>query len=338
MATHLKIGIVGCGQAARIHLGRLRTLEGVEVVALADPDLEAARALSKDVGGAVPSFSDHQELLSQVRPDALAIFTPHRAHYRPALDALQAGCHVFVEKPLSTNPQEAVDIINVARARELVVAIGHQYRLRPSLREARRLLAAGAIGPVRLVVATLSQPWLAAHSGPEESWRLDPRVSGGGIVCDSGDHLLDALLWTTGQTPAEAYAVQERLSGGPDVVTAAVVRLGAGLPATVAISGVSPGNLFELVYHGESGRLRATEEALWGQSGGEPEQALALPEAASPSIDADFVDAIRARTAPTCSADDALPTVRLLEAITRSAATGQPVRLAGPSPSGRPTS
>ena len=55
------------------------------------------------------------------------------------MDALQGGCHVFIEKPLSTNPQEAVDIVGVARGRSRKVGVGHQYRLSPSFLEARRL-------------------------------------------------------------------------------------------------------------------------------------------------------------------------------------------------------
>src|SRR5205823_6118922 len=111
----LRIGIAGCGRAARIHLDRLLALSEVAVVACADPDRSCAESLAAKVGehsgsSPVPSFADHRELLRQQRPDALCIFTPHLRHYRVAIDALQAGCHVFIEKPLSTNVQEAVDI------------------------------------------------------------------------------------------------------------------------------------------------------------------------------------------------------------------------------------
>src|SRR5262249_40205605 len=158
-----------------------------------------------------PAFADHKELLTKASPDALAIFTPHRAHYRLAMDALQAGCHAFIEKPLSTNPQEAVDIVGLARGRNLKVGVGHQFRLWPSLSEARARLAEGAMGTLRLVSATLAGPWLDSHQGPEDSWRLDPKMSGGGILADAGDHLLDALLWVSGQTAVEVAAFQARL-------------------------------------------------------------------------------------------------------------------------------
>ncbi len=335
MATELlRIGIAGCGYAARVHLHRLLALEGVRVVGCADPDRAAAEALAALVpahGGAGEPASlawvDHRELLRQAAPDALAIFTPHLAHYRVAMDALQAGCPIFIEKPLSTNVQEAADIVALARGRNRKVGVGHQYRLRPSLVEARRRLAAGAIGPLRLVTATLAQPWLATHGGAENSWRFDPRVFGGGILADAGDHLLDALLWTTGQVAVEAAADAEPRRSGLDLVTAAAIRLADGTPVALAVAGVTPGTRFELTYFGEKGRLHVTDHSLVEELGTAPGQALALPESAE-TIDGNFVAAVVADAPLCCPADQALDTVRLLEAVTRSAATGQVIRLA----------
>lgn len=327
----VRIGIIGCGHAARIHLGRLAAIEGVCVVGCADTDAACARALAGaapevEGGGTIPTFADHVELIRQLSPDAIAVFTPHLAHYRPTIDGLQAGCHVFVEKPLATNVQEAVDIVNVARARGRKVGVGHQFRLLPSLREARSHLAEGAIGPVRLAVATLAQPWLASHRGAENSWRFDPKVSGGGILADSGDQLIDALLWSLRQTVVEAAAIQSRLDSGLDLVTAAAIRLADGTPATLALAGDSPGSLFELDFFGERGRLRVTEDRLFlGTGQGEAE--VIPPPAPIETIDGNFAAAIRGDTPLCCPADEALGTVRLLEAIARSAATGQVVRL-----------
>jgi predicted dehydrogenase len=327
----LRIGIVGCGHAARLHLERLLALEDVLIVGCSDPDIAAAEALAAWASGRSTSttsaFSDHRDLLKQLNPEALAIFTPHLAHYRPAVDALQAGCHLFVEKPLSTNVQEAVDIVGLARARGRKVAVGHQYRLRPSLIEARRRIAAGAIGPIRLVTATLAQPWLSAHAGTEHSWRFDPKIAGGGILADAGDHLVDALLWTTGQVAVEVAALQSRSTPGLDIVTAAAIRLSDGTPATLGISGISSAAVFELTYHAEGGRLRVTDLNLEQHLGDSPTELVGLPESLQ-SIDSDFVSALVDGTALCCPADEALDTVRLLEAIARSATTGQVVPLA----------
>ena len=326
MATSgLRIGIVGCGSAARAHLGRLLAIQGVTLAGCADPDLDSAHSLA--VEGQAAGFADHAEMIRQTSPEAVAIFTPHPAHYRPAMDALQAGCHVFIEKPLSTNVQEAVDIVGLARGRHRVVGVGHQLRLLPSLIRARAMLAEGAIGPLRLITATMALPWLESHRGEEHSWRFQPRFAGGGMMADAGVQLIDALLWTTGQAAVEASAIQWREDSGPDLVTAATVRLADGTPATMAVSGVFSGTVFEWNYYGEWGRLRATESSLAEERASGPVPLLQLDEV-SRSVDEDFVDAVTNGSEPCCPADQALDTVRLLEAISRSATIGQVVRLA----------
>ncbi|WP_152049901.1 Gfo/Idh/MocA family protein [Tautonia marina] len=334
--TALTIGIVGCGRAARIHSRRLRDIEAVRITGCVDPEVEAARALASELIGSggdpasIQAFSDHQQLLADTPPDVLAIFTPPRAHYRPAMDGLQAGCHLFIEKPLSTNTQEAVDIVNLARGRDRVVGVGHQFRLAPSLIEARRLLAEGAIGRLRLVMAVMANSWLATQRGPEgNAWRVDPKVSGGGIIADDGDHLLDALVWTTDRSVAEVSAFQDREEPGLDIVNAITLRLVDGTPATLAITGASPGSLFEITYFGEVGTLRANASSL-RLAGADPEAPVQdLPlHSNQTSIDGDFIDAIRSGRPPCCSAEQAIETVRLQEAIARSAASGQIIRLA----------
>jgi predicted dehydrogenase len=328
----VRIGIVGCGRAARFHVDRLLAVANVAIVGCADQDLASAESLASRAGagagvGPVPAFSDHRELLRQQSPEAICIFIPHLWHYRVAMDALQAGCHVFIEKPLSTNVQEAADIVGLARGRSLKVAVGHQYRLCPSLEEARRRLESGAIGALRLVTATLARPWLAAQEGSGRSWRFDRKIAGGGVLTDAGDHLIDALLWTTGRAAREAFAIQQTLESGLDLITAAALRLVDGTPATLAVSGVSAGSLFELNYFGERGRLWATDQVLEleAETG---RSAIPVPEPSTrESIDANFVSALAHGTPLCCPAEQAIDTVRLIEAISRSASTGQVVRL-----------
>ena len=330
----LRIGIAGCGMAARIHLERLLPLDGVAIVGCADPDRSAAEAFAdrasrgsrhgSDTG--VAAFGDYRELLRCLVPDALAVFTPHLSHYRVTMDALQAGCHVFIEKPLSTNPQEAADIVSLARARDLKVGVGHQYRLCPSLIAARQRIADGAIGPVRLVTGILTRPWLTNLGHEEKSWRLNAKRAGGGVLPDAGDHLVDAVLWTTTQVAREVGAVQSESDAGIDLVTAACIRLADGTPVALAISGVSPGTIFALNFYGELGRLSATDQTLEEETFDTPRREVTLPPS-SQTIDGNFVAALANGSPLCCPADQALDTVRLLEAIARSAATRQVVRL-----------
>ncbi len=330
--TNLRIGIAGCGLSARVHAARLALLDGVQIVGLVDPNLASAKALAAELASgegveSIPVFEDHRELLSQLKPDVLGIFTPHLAHYRPAMDGLQAGCHLFIEKPLSTNAQEANDIVKLAKGRGLIVAVGHQYRLQPSLIEARRRLQSGTIGKLRLISATMVSPWLKTQAGPEGDWRSDPKISGGGVLADMGDHLLDALLWLTGQLTLEVAAFQDCTEPGFDVVDAIALRLSGGTPATLAISGVATESLFEVRFFGDQGTLRVSENALDFQASGSEKESIPLAEATE-SIDSNFVAALRSEATVCCPADEALETVRLQEAIARSAASGQIVRFA----------
>ncbi|MFO0908768.1 MAG: hypothetical protein U0794_10485 [Isosphaeraceae bacterium] len=176
------------------------------------------------------------------------------------------------------------------------------------------------------MTATLARPWLAAQTGAEHSWRFDPKLSG--AVCSP--------TWATtsstrssgqrGSVATEVAAIRARSEAGLETVTAAALRLTGGVPAMIGVSGVTPGSTFELCYYGDEGWLRATDVGL-DSDPGRRVAVQPLPQAAE-SIDGNFVSAVLRDTPLCCSAEEALDTVRLLEAIGRSVATGQLVRLA----------
>jgi len=302
MATpSLKIGIVGRGPEARDLAERLSALPGLALVGWAD---EAAGPGDMP-GPDIPSFADHADLIRHAGLEALLILTSHPGHYRPAMDALQAGCHVYLDRPFTAGVQEAVDIAGLARGHGLKVVVGGTFRLLPTVAGARGMLEGGAIGPVRMVTVVASQP------GSHE---------------DGAGAVVDALLWTTGQPALEVAAFRGRPEDR-DGVTVASARLGGDIAVTLAISGGSPVPSFEIIYHGEAGRLRVTGSELAEAQGGEPWRALS-PAGPGVGIIESFVAAITSGDEPCCPAEGAVDTARLLEAITRSASIGQVVRLA----------
>ncbi len=303
--TPIRIGIVGRGSAATSFVGRLRAAEGVVLVGCADGDAVAASALASLASGPgeaapVPAFADQAEMIREARPEALAIFTPTHAHYRPAMEGLQAGCHLLIEGPLSTIAQEAVDIVGVARGRGLKVGVRHRLRHLPTLLGARDLIGSGAIGRVRLIAASGS--------------------AGVGI------ELVDALLWASGSSAASVAAFREPGGPGPDAVTSAALRLADGTLATLAVAGPGGSDAFGLVFEGERGRIRATDSSLALETDPGESRLLAVGNAPE-DVDANFVAALRSGTPLGCPAEQAVATVRVLEAIARSAATGQFVGL-----------
>jgi predicted dehydrogenase len=317
--TGLRIGIVGCGPAAMDLADRLLAIEGVSIVGCVDADLSAARTLSGRIPASsepVAAFDGHPELLRQVTPDALIISTPQRSHYRPAMDGLQADCHLLILTPLSTSVQEAADIVGLARARDRKVALGHDFRRTPSLIRAREMIADGAIGRLSLITSTLGLP---SSSGP--------RPMRGGVLADVGIDWVDALLWASGKPAELVSAVQALEEGGLDLSTTASIRLGDGILAAIALSGVSHAPSFEMAFHGDRGRLGTTRRSLTLEEGDGETRSIPLEESVV-DVEADFVAAIRAGVPPRCPAEEALDAVRLLEAIARSAAIGQFVGLA----------
>jgi predicted dehydrogenase len=329
----VRIGIVGCGIGARIGLDRFLALDRVAIAGCADLDMSAARALadrasSRDgsSGTPIPAFADHRALLRQVAPDALAIFTPPLSHYRLTMNALQAGCHVFIDKPLSTNVQEATDIVRLAAGRNLNVGVAYPLRQCASVNEAKQKLGAGAIGPVHLITASITRPSSTSSGQTKGAGLSGPSGAGDGVLADAGDDVIDVLLWTTGQAAHEAAAFQARHDPGIDLVTAAAIKLADGTQVALGISGISPVPRFAFDYFGELGRLHVTDQAVEEQRFDEPPRLVPLPRPTE-SIERNFVAALAGDSRLCCPAERALEVVRLLDAIARSAATGQIVRL-----------
>ena len=327
--TELRIGIVGFGPIAMEHVDRLLAIDGVTIVGCADADPVNARTLASHISSPlvpVLAFGDHQELIRESAPDALVILTPHHSHYRVAMDGLQAGCHLFLTMPLSTSVQEAVDIVGLAQARDRKVSVGHRFRFLTSLIRAREMLTAEAIGKVRFIKGTLAMPWQEALGRPERPDAFDSRSLWSGVLATIGVDLVDALLWISGGSAETISAIQSLDESGRDLATAASIRLENGVLASIAISGIAHGPYFEFVFHGERGRLRATLSSLDLAEADDDARPIPLPEN-DLNLDANFVDAIREGSQLSCPASEALNAVRVLEAISRSAAIGQFVGL-----------
>ena len=121
-------------------------LDGVEIVAVADPR-EETRERALEITEAESDYEDYQEMLDAEKPDLVAIGTNRAArHVKPALAALEAGAHLFIEKPLCTSLEEADAIIGLADKKNLKIAVAHQYRPHPSIQHVKKLLDEGAIG------------------------------------------------------------------------------------------------------------------------------------------------------------------------------------------------
>lgn len=141
----MRVGVVGCGFMGEVHLKLLKSLKRVEVVGLADTNLDRARALTAR-GKVARAFRDLESLLEEARPGAVHIVTPPATHASLACMALRAGCHVFVEKPMALTPHEASSMIAAAAENNRILTVGHNHLFNPVVVEAHRRVNENRLG------------------------------------------------------------------------------------------------------------------------------------------------------------------------------------------------
>jgi predicted dehydrogenase len=205
---------------------------GVEVVGLCDPDagqLAATAGLCPS-----PTFTSLEELLDEVKPDAVFIASPHADHCAQTLAAFQAGCHVLLEKPISISVAEADRMIAARDASGLVAGLAYQRHGQPIFRWLKAQIEADAWGELLAITCHLGQPWKRFTEG---SWRQRPEIAGGGMLHDSGSHMVDIALWATGRKPTEVTARIDNRGTPVDIHGFVSARLDNGATLQVSVVG-----------------------------------------------------------------------------------------------------
>lgn len=212
---------IGLGGLGQLEIEILAGLEGVEVLAGADVSDEARDVFEREFDA--PAYATHGELLDAHGDeiDIALIVTPHTLHFEQARACLASDVHVYLEKPMVTDVGDAVELVELADDRNLVVQVGYQRHFHPGFSEVKRLVDSGRIGEIHAANAYLGQDWIGLHEG---TWRVDPALSGGGQLYDTGSHLIDALCWILDGTPTQVSARIEYAKERIDVNSALSVQ------------------------------------------------------------------------------------------------------------------
>jgi len=141
----VRSAIVGCGKIADSHAHQMQRLNGCEIVGVCDTEPLMARQLAERFP-VRECFSDLAELLKEARPDVVHITTPPQSHFGIAKLCLEAGCHVYVEKPFTVNEQEAERLIALADRKKLKLTAGHDDQFRHAARRMRKVIQNGYLG------------------------------------------------------------------------------------------------------------------------------------------------------------------------------------------------
>jgi predicted dehydrogenase len=217
----LRWGLVGGGQGAfigAVHRIAARLDAQYTLVAGAlSAHPERARASGAELGlDPARCYADFRAMAraEAARPDGIevvSIATPNHLHHPVALAFIEAGIHVLCDKPLTTSLAQAVELRERAQARGLCFGLTHNYSAYPLVRAARAMVAAGAIGELRVLQVEYAQDWLATEleaSGQKQAtWRTDPALNGpAGALGDIGTHAAQLAEFISGQVPAELSA------------------------------------------------------------------------------------------------------------------------------------
>jgi predicted dehydrogenase len=339
----LRYGVIGAGVVAPLHLQAIAALDDAELVGISALDREHAVARGLEAG--CRSFADHRELLA-LEPDVVVVCTPHPSHPALAIEALEAGAHVLVEKPLAVEVRDADAMIDVADRVDRLLGVCFQQRFRPVVAAARERIASGRLDElVRVsIVDPLYRPWSYYASA---GWRGTWAGEGGGVLMNQASHTLDLLCHLAGP-PATVWGVSRRRSQpmeAEDTATA-LLEYSNGAVGTVAVSTTEPGvQRIELV--GDRGRIEIVGETIAFQRFEPPlpehlktatelferpalvSEDVALPAGRGDHLDVhqDFADAIRTGRAPRAPARDALWSLELANAIVLSTHAGEAVPL-----------
>lgn len=225
MTAPLGLGVVGAGGFATFIAGAVADLPDVVVRAVADPRRHAAQALADAHGADVAD--DWRRLLEDDRVEAVVVATPPAEHARIATTALQAGRHVFCEKPLALGDDSADRLVDTVRGTGRALVVDHVLRYNPILCALRRL-DGELLGPLQRFCLENDA---SDENLPEAHWFWDRRLSGG-IFVEHGVHFFDAATMLTGRPPTSVHAVTARREHGPVDMATATVLHGADVLAT----------------------------------------------------------------------------------------------------------
>jgi UDP-N-acetylglucosamine 3-dehydrogenase len=214
-----------------------------QLVGVADQDLKAATTLAERLG--CRGYENHQELLEREKPDAVTVAVPTHAHAAVVKDALRAGCHVLVEKPIAATLEEADELIAAAAAARRVLMVGHIERFNPAVVDLKKRIAEGQLGRVFQCHARRLGPF-------------PPRIRDVGVVVDLATHDLDLMLYLTGSRAVRVYAETKREvhTSNEDLVSG-LVRFEDGVVGVLEINWLTPTKIRELAVTGERGMFRA---------------------------------------------------------------------------------
>ena len=334
----LRFGLIGCGRVAPRHAQSLGEIEDAELVAVADIIESRSRKFALQYGG--DSYTDYHRVLNRQDVDVVNICVPSGLHAQIAIEAMETGKHVIVEKPIALSLIDANRMIVTARRTGVKLCVVLQNRYNPAMQDLRELVDSGRLG--RLLLGNATVRWYRPQEYYEDGWHGTWAMDGGALMNQSIHHI-DALQWLMGEVESVfAYSATLAHRMEAEDVGVASIRFKGGALGVVEGSTVTyPENLEgSVALFGERGSVKVGGTALnrksfWKVDGEmEHERELLTREQVDPpsvygsshkAVIVDTIAAIRENRLPNTNGDAAKKSLALVLAIYESARTGAPV-------------
>lgn len=247
-----RIGVIGTGWwATRAHLPAIAANPDAELIAIADPD-ETNRSRAAEVFAPPATYDDHRHMLRAERLDGVVVAVPHTRHFEIARDALEAGLHVLVEKPMVLRSDHARELLSMAAEGGREIIVGYPWHYNEQVNRTRDWIASGAIGELLYVHSLFASIVWELYRGDVElvaaemgyavnptgrDTYSDPALSGGGQGVTQITHSGALLLHMTGLEPATVFAHMHNHDLRVDLVDALSVRFEGGCLGTIGSTG-----------------------------------------------------------------------------------------------------
>ncbi len=341
----MRYALIGCGRISPNHI-KAALNNDLEIVAICDinsTNMDDKKA-KFELPDSVRLYSDYREMLKTEKPELVAVATESGKHAMIALDCIEAGCNVIIEKPIALSLEDADRIIETADKKGVKVCANHQNRFNKSIQKIRDAVEKNRFG--KMFYGTAHIRWCRDHEYYDRAaWRGTWEQDGGALM-NQCIHNIDLLRWMMGDEVIEVVGMTDRLHH--DYIEAedlgiALVRFANGAYGIIeGTTDVYPRNLEETLYiFGEKGTVKAggdsvnkIEEWRFSDMLDDPEEVIHRFAENPPNVYgyghtplyADMIDAIKNNRQPYVDGRAGRRALELVLAIYKSAATGQTVR------------
>jgi UDP-N-acetyl-2-amino-2-deoxyglucuronate dehydrogenase len=249
----IRTAVIGVGKVTHLHAKAFKNLKDAEFVAVYSRDISKAKMFAAHYG--LTPYSDIEEMVHDSHIDVVTICTPHPAHKQVVLQAIQAGAHVLVEKPLASTLEDCDAMIEAAKKRDVLLGTISQRRFYEPVLRVKRAIDAGKIGKPILGTVTMLG-WRDENYYKSDPWRGTWNEEGGGVLVNQAPHQLDLLLWYMGPVD-ELFGYWENLNHPSIEVedsAIAVIKFKNGGIGNIVVSNSQNPALFGQVHvHGQNG-------------------------------------------------------------------------------------